>query len=252
MPASLTTIQYCGALDYSVSRVRKKRIGSFYGNSDNVAACLMNQRTPEHFGGGHGHRAILLESSPVPQKVQPTIFDDRGVQLQRQEVVVEDSDRTAGVDIQENQRPLHEARSLPTGCRPLVCRGGRRRVGGREDRLHHQSSQRCQPQGGPLEHARWGFGHLLGLQSGRISARNEAVRKTQKTAPATFDGVSVPQSHRSESVFLSSFLTPSAPRPSAYFLGSVQKSARPEPAFAAVRARSWEEEKRQHRPSKVL
>lgn len=174
MPVSLTTIQYCGALDYSVSRMRKKRTGSFYGNSDNVAACVMNQRTPEHFGGGHGYRAILLESSSVPQKVQPTIFDDRGVQLQRQEVVVEDSDRTAGVDIQENQCPLHEARSLPTGCRPLVCRGGRRRVGGREHRLHHQSSQRCQPQGGPLEYARWGFGHLLGLQSGRISARNEA------------------------------------------------------------------------------
>lgn len=47
----------------------------------------------------HGYRAIMLESTSVPQKVQPTIFDDRGVQLQRQEVVVEDSDRTAGVDI---------------------------------------------------------------------------------------------------------------------------------------------------------
>lgn len=142
----------------------------------------------------HGYRAIKLESSSVPQKVQPTIFDDRGVQLQRQEVVVEDSDRTAGVDIQENQRPLLEAQSLLTGCRPLVRRGGRR-VGGREHRLHHQSSQRCQPQRGPMQYARWWLGHLLGLQSGRISARKEVWKllRMKKTTPATFDGVSVPR-----------------------------------------------------------
>lgn len=73
----------------------------------------------------------------VPQKVQPAVLDDRRIELQREEVVVEDSYRTAGVDIKQNQRPLHEARPLPIGCSSLMC-GGRR--GRREHRLHHQSS----------------------------------------------------------------------------------------------------------------
>lgn len=109
------------------------------------------------------------ENCLVPQKVQPAVFDDRGVQLQREEVVVEDSDRTAGVDIQEDQRSSHEARSLHTSCRSLISRGGR--VRGRECRLHHQNNQRCQPQGGPGGNARWGFGHLLGLEDQRGSVR---------------------------------------------------------------------------------
>lgn len=164
-------------------RVRKKRAGSLHDNSDNVAACVMNKRTTKYFGGGPRYGSMLVSGRAllVPQKVQPAVFDDRGVQLQREEVVVEDSDRTAGVDIQENQRPLHEARSLPTGCRSLVRGGGGRRgVGGRERRLHQQSSQRCQPQGGPGEYARWGFGHLLGLESRRISARNQASKKGEE------------------------------------------------------------------------
>lgn len=175
LPVSIKITQYRGALERSVPWVRRKRAGSLHDNSDNVAACVMNKRTTKYFGGGHRYRSMLLVSRNallVPQKVQPAVFDDRGVKLQRKEVVVEHSYRTASVDIQENQRPLHEARSLPTGCRSRICR--RRRVGGREYRLHHQSSQRCQPQGGPWEYARWGFGHLLGLESRMISARNEA------------------------------------------------------------------------------
>lgn len=124
---------------------------------DNVAACVIyNPKTFMRWTRKQIDVVGEQKISLVPQKVQPAVFDDRGVQLQRKEVVVEYSDRTAGVDIQENQRPLHEARALPTGCRSLICRGGRRRrgVGGREHRLHHKSSQRCQPQGGPWGYAR--------------------------------------------------------------------------------------------------
>lgn len=95
----------------------------------------------------------------LPQKVQPAVFDDRGVQLQRQEVVVEDSDRTAGVDIQENQRPPQETWSLPASCVSLIRGGGR--VRGRDYRLHHQNNKRCQPQGGPGGRTGWTLGHLL-------------------------------------------------------------------------------------------
>lgn len=81
----------------------------------------------------------------VPEKVQPTIFDYGRIQLQRKEVVVQDSDRAASVDIQENQRPLHEARPLAADGRSLVRGRRRRRVRRRKHQLHRKGNQRCQP-----------------------------------------------------------------------------------------------------------
>lgn len=59
----------------------------------------------------------------IPQKVQPSVFDNRGVQLQREEFVVKHSDGAPRVDVQENQRPLHEAGSLYANGASLMCGG---------------------------------------------------------------------------------------------------------------------------------
>lgn len=177
-------------------------------------------------------------SSSVPQKVHPAVFDDRGVQLQGEEVVVQDSERTARVDVQQNQRPLHEARTPPAVCVPLVGSETGRGVGGREHRLHSQSSQRCEPPG-PREGARGAPGHH-GLERWGIRLQ--------------VGGINFQRDHRCLLIDLdlSSCLvvspifgspTPHPPPPLPFpARRAAYKSARPKTASPVVRARVWEEE----------